>query len=343
MKAIKKSTYTMDKCYAIAEVFYNGEPHFVVAAEKTDACIVFDLDGNYEETVWDGPSGTMSIVPLDCQTGAFLATKKMYSPNDSQEAEIVLALRNNVGKWNTDALVKVPFAHRFDVLKSSDAEYLVISKMKSGHDFKDDWSHPGEFLVAEFPSDYAHFPQIEMRSILGGLAKNHGYTRLSDENGTYCVISAETGVYEIHPPAKKDEEWKIKHLIDQPTSDIAFGDLDGDGIDEMLTYSPFHGDTVRVFMKCPGGGYELYYEHPDKLDFVHSIWSFKLQGKSHFIIGHRKGESRDLYVMSYDNRRGYYMELIDKDCGSTNAYVRGSLLVSANREINEIAFYDLIS
>ena len=83
---------------------------------------------------------------------------------------------------------------------------------------------------------------------------------------------------------------------------------------------------------------------PHKVEFVHSIWAGGLEGKPYAIIGHRKGESRDLLGFSYKD--GFFkVDMLDKDVGSTNVmhYVRNSqdCLVSTNREINEIAFYDI--
>jgi len=341
MKAKKKATYPMDKCYAIAELEFDNKHHIVVAAEKTASCVLFDMNGNFEETVWEGPSGTMSIVPLSSKTGAFLATKKMYSPNDSKEAEIVLATREK-GKWQTKTLAVVPFAHRFDVLKSNLGSFILVSTMKSGHDFKDDWTHPGQVLVSPLPKDLddcTKLEKLEFQAIANGFFKNHGYTRRSCSDGTYCVISAETGIYEIKPPTKECSSWQVKCLLDEPTSDICFADLDNDNEDEMLTFSPFHGDTVKVYHKGPSG-YDLAYECPTKLEFAHALCSVSMKGKNSFVIGHRKGEM-NMYNLFYENGK-YQMQMLDPHCGSTNVYVSGNLLVSTNREINEIAFYELV-
>ena len=51
----KKVLANLEKCYSIAPLHYKGAEHILVAAEKTDRCILFDIDGNEEETVWEGP------------------------------------------------------------------------------------------------------------------------------------------------------------------------------------------------------------------------------------------------------------------------------------------------
>ncbi|QTQ16831.1 hypothetical protein [Treponema parvum] len=341
MKAIKKAVYPMQKCYSIAQIQHNDKPYIAVAAEKEDDCLLFTPEGKFVETIWKGPSGTMSIVPLQGENGAFLATKKMFSPNNADEACIVL-VRPTAQGWKEKTLIKIPYAHRFDVLESDGKRYLVCATIKKTKEYEDDWRFPGQYLACELPPEPEN-ADLKLQVIVDGLLKNHGYIRRHDKNGDYSVISSATGIFEIHPPTDKNSEWSVEKLLDEETSDMAFADFDGDGQDEMVTLSPFHGNTVKFFKKQDAGcSWKCVYEFPKKLEFVHAIWAGTVKGKQVAVIGHRKGESRDLYVFSYDN--GYRAEVLDKDCGSTNVLVYNFMgkdrIVSANREINEIAFYE---
>lgn len=342
MKLVLENSHPLDKCYSIAPLSYRGGQHLVVAAEKQNKCLLFDLGGNLEETIWEGPGGTMSLVPLPSEDGIFLATQRMYSPNDSQEAVIVLVKPRQKNDWEVITLAHVPFAHRFDVLKRGNISFLVISTMKSGHDHKDDWSHPGQVLACELPADGIWMEGTEELSfdvVLDGLFHNHGYWKGSDDSGDYCVVSADNGVFEVTPPSSANDSWKVTQLLAEPTSDIAFVDFDGDGKDEMITLSPFHGDTLRIFARKENQ-YTLHYEHPQKLEFVHSMWAGKIGGKPVAFIGHRKG-NRDMLGFSYDG--GIRSEVLQEDVGSTNClyYEHGGkpYLVSTDREINRISFY----
>ena len=40
----KKVLAKLSKCYSVAPLLYQGRPHFLVAAEKHDRCILFDRE-----------------------------------------------------------------------------------------------------------------------------------------------------------------------------------------------------------------------------------------------------------------------------------------------------------
>lgn len=92
MKAIKKVIGSLEKCYAVSPLRYEGTEYMLIAAEKENECRLYDTEGKHISTVWNSPGGTMSIVPLSSPEGAFLATHRFYSPNNSAAASIVLAV-----------------------------------------------------------------------------------------------------------------------------------------------------------------------------------------------------------------------------------------------------------
>ncbi|MDX9940309.1 MAG: hypothetical protein RBT44_10180 [Sphaerochaetaceae bacterium] len=343
MNLKKLRTYPLDKCYAIAEICYHGEPHFVVAAEKVDKCLLFTREGELVDTIWEGPGGTMSIVPLPSDPGSFLATQRMYSPNDAQDAVIVAVSPKEGGGWMVNEIAKVPFAHRFDLLSTPAGKYLVVATIKGGHSHTDDWSTPGQFLVAPFEGLDTDTP-LRFSVVMDDVFHNHGYLRRQSADGDYAVISGDQGVFAIYPPKEESGSWVVKQLLAEGVSDMAFVDFDGDGNEEMITICPFHGDTIRIYKDIGKDLLEQVWELPEKREFSHSIHAGTVGGKPIAIIGHRKGPSRDLMGFSYDGT-GYRMEILDKDCGSTNILLHEQdgayTLVSTNREINEIAFYRL--
>ena len=76
MKAKKTVLARLNKCYAIAPLFYQGKQHFLVASEKADPCCLFDLSGMLKDTLWTGPGGVMTMVQVPGTDGQLLSTAK---------------------------------------------------------------------------------------------------------------------------------------------------------------------------------------------------------------------------------------------------------------------------
>lgn len=339
----KKVMAELEKCYSIAPLKYQGRQHILVAAEKQNRCILFDAEGKEEETVWEGPGGVMTMVQVPGRDGQFLATHRFYSPNDSKEAKIVIATADGKGNWEIRTLVDLPFVHRFDILSSGEENYLIACTLKSGHEYKDDWTIPGKVYAAKLPSDLAGFDdthQLELTVLKDGMLKNHGYYKVEEDGEVSSLVCSENGVFRFFPPKTEDGKWREEQLLDVPASDATMADLDGDGEMELVVLSPFHGDEASVYKKTEDG-YEKVYQYPEKAEFLHAIWSGKLSGKTVVILGHRKGARRLLALLWTDGH--YSFKTIDDDCGPANAfgytYEGRDYLITTNREINQIAMY----
>lgn len=341
----KKVLAELEKCYSIAPLQYQGEPHILVAAEKQDRCILFDARGNEKATVWEGPGGVMTMVQVPGTDGQFLATHKFYSPNDSKEAKIVIATPDGGGKWEIRTLAELPFVHRFDILESNGRHYLIACTLKSGHEYKDDWSQPGKVYAAMLPEDLSGYDSehpLELQVIKDEMLKNHGYYKVKEDNTESSLICSANGVFRFYPPKEENGEWSITQLLDTPASDATMIDLDQDGEMEMVVLSPFHGDEIQIYKKTEEG-YQAVYEYPEKAEFLHAIWSGNLDGIPSVVIGHRKGARRLLQFTWNTEKKKYIFKTLDDDCGPANAFGYSldgkDILVTTNREINEIAMY----
>lgn len=335
----------LEKCYSIAPLEYQGKQHILVAAEKKDRCILFDAQGKEVATVWDGPGGVMTMVQVPGTDGQFLATHKFYSPNDSKEAKIIIATPDGTGKWDIHTLAELPFVHRFDILRSGGENYLIACTLKSGHEYKDDWSSPGKVYAAKLPDDLSGFDdahQLKLEVLKDGMLKNHGYYRVAENGRVSALVCSDNGVFRFYPPLAQGDKWQEEQLLDTPASDATMVDLDGDGEMELVVLSPFHGDEVSIYKKVEGS-YERVYQYPEKAEFLHAIWSGKLGGKTVAVLGHRKG-ARRLFALSWTEGR-YSFKTIDDDCGPANAYGYTydgkDILIVTNREINQVAMYTL--
>ena len=159
-----------------------------------------------------------------------------------------------------------------------------------------------------------------------------------------AVVSCNEGIFRFTPPANGGSEWNIELLLDLPASDAVLVDLDGDGEEELCTLSPFHGEKVSIYKKTEGV-YQKVYDFPEDAPFTHAIYGGDLCGIPSFVVGHRKGK-RNLFVIRYNKEtESYGYEIIDEDAGPANVlhFVKDGkdVLVAANREIDEIAYYTI--
>lgn len=338
MEVEKRKLSDLTLCYCVSPLYYQGRRHFIVASEKEYACLLFDEQGRQVDKIWDGPGGTMSAVQIPGSDGAFLATHRFYSPNNCKEAEIVLCWPQD-GAWQVRTLAELPGVHRFDILSSGGSNYLLACTIKSDYICKDDWRFPGKVWGCKLPEDMFILPEdfrLPLEVLKEGLTKNHGYSR----HRGCGIVTSEEGVFRFAPPRRADGAWEIEQLLDEPTSDALLLDLDGDGSDEMLTLSPFHGDTLKVF-KETAGRFEPVFVYDKKIEFAHAICGAEYKGTEFAVVGHRKGD-RDLLAVSCRSGR-YTVEVIDHNVGPANVLSvqvdDRTVILSANREINEIAYY----
>ena len=111
MRYSKQVLHTLEKCYALSYYTAGEDLRLLVAAEKQDPCYGFDLEGKLTDTVWEGPGGVMTMVPVPGQDGAFLATQRFYSPNNSASASLACAVKTPAG-WRVTETAPLPFVLR---------------------------------------------------------------------------------------------------------------------------------------------------------------------------------------------------------------------------------------
>lgn len=344
MKVQKRVIGNLEKCYSLAEFDYDGKKHLLVAAEKKDEIDVFTYDGQKVDTLYGGDGGVMTMQQYP-EKPILLATQKFYSPNNSAEAKIIYFINVN-GKWEHRVLCEAPFVHRFGILERDGDKYLIVCTLKSAHAFKNDWTCPGRVWVARLPEDITQYDEnhlLELKPLISGLFKNHGFMGGREKDYDFAVVGTENGIYKVVPP-EKEGEWVYEKLLDIPASDMLYLDFDGDGERELLVLSPFHGDTLSLWKKAEGE-YKKVYEYPGKLPFIHAVWGEKVDGKVYGFVGCRDGE-RELKVVFRNEEKGIWETCeVDRGAGAANVmfYKDGdkNRLLAANRETDEIAVYTL--
>lgn len=344
MKVIKRKIAELEKCYAIAPLTWHNRSCILVAAEKHAPCFLFADTGEYLDTVWTEPGGVMTMVQIPGKDGEFLATHQFYSPNDSADARLVYVYHEE-GQWVVQTLTELPFVHRFDLIERDGNIYLLACTLKSAHAYKDDWSSPGKVYAAVLPKDLKEAlvkGPLHLEVVMDGLLKNHGYTRTKSNNMTAGVVSCENGVFCFTPPSEENGSWGMRRLIEHPASDAVMADLDGDGKPELFVMTPFHGDTLQVYKEMHGK-YELQWEWPEKMEFLHAVYPGTFLGKPGIVFGFRKGKRALCHFYYDDERKEYMVTELDTDCGPANVYVYKTAgkehILAANRETDEIALY----
>ena len=342
MKYVKQIIGSLQNCYSMTELPVCGETRLLVASEKRFPCFMFSESGTLLDTVWEEPGGVMTMVPVPGKDGVFLATQCFYSPNDSAEAKLVCVTKTEKGPWETTIIAELPFVHRFDIIERNGVSHIIACTLKSGHEYKNDWRFPGKVFVGVLGNDPKQ--PLALSPIAEGLGHNHGYTRFEKDGTVSGVISSDEGVFLLTPPAQPDAQWTIRKLYSEPCSDAILIDLNHDGKLELVTISPFHGDKLSI-CEDRNGVFVPVYMYPEPLPFLHSIFGGSVYGRATVYIGNREGERLFLGLFYDDDAGKYATEEVDRGCGSTNCMLfrrndRPALL-SANREINEIAIYDI--
>ncbi|HBC2030635.1 TPA: hypothetical protein I9Z65_002115 [Clostridium perfringens] len=340
MKIEKKFLTDLHRCYATSSTVIDGDRKILIATEGEGPCFMYEGDDFKQSTVWDGPGGTMSIIPIPGKNGDFLVVQRFFPTFQSEDAEIVWGRYEN-GKWEIKTLFKLPYLHRFDILEANGKLYFLGAVLCNSKQFKDDWSDPGKIYVGEIPEDLNK--PIELKVIKEGLTKNHGYCRAYHNGKMVGLVTSQEGVFRVTPPQSDDEEWTVEKIMDRPTSDVAVVDIDEDGEDELVTIEEFHGKHFRINKKY-GDEYKIIYEYPKEMDFGHVVWGGKLRGVPTIIGGYRRCDKDLFYIQCTDKEKlEFETVVIESGVGPSNVAVLNEddrdIIISANRELGQAALY----
>lgn len=345
MRVSKNVIANMELAYAVGMFSGEDRDSFLVGVEKHGPIERFALDGSHIEQVAEGPGGVMTICQVPGRSDQFLATYQFFSPNcGGDEAKIVSYTRADDG-WKMRVVCDLPYVHRFGLLEGKDGSlWMLACTIKSACEYKDDWRFPGKVYGARIERSFEEYNegnQLPLEILADDQLRNHGFWTAPDRS--YALVSTDQGVFRFAPPAQADAKWASEQLLDEATSDICLVDFDGDGEDEMLTLSPFHGELLSVYKRDAEGRFQLAWRDEQERPFLHAIWGGAIEGKPCAIVGNRKG-GRDLLLVSYDGS-GYAVEALDHDRGPANCWVFAdgdrTRIIACNRETDEVALYTI--
>lgn len=338
MNIHKKILGSIEKVYATAYTKIDNELLFLAATEGRGQCCAYGHAGNQETVVWDGPGGTMNIVPIPGREGEFLATQQFFPVFDAKEC-MLHYVKYEEGSWSVKPVMPFPYLHRFDLFVISGEVYFIGATLCSGKEFQQDWSKPGAVYVGKLSESFDK--PFETKKVLDGITKNHGFCAVTwDEKRGYFITGVE-GVFLVYIPEDADGEWKTERILDHEVSDIAVCDIDGDGHLEIGTIEPFHGNKFVIYKKDVQ--WKPVYEQD--IDFGHVVWGGDILGKQSFLVGYRR-DRMELMCIQKDKSTGKMVTIqIDEDTGPSQISVAHEkdrvFILSANRQIDEVALYEL--
>ncbi|MDR1934212.1 MAG: hypothetical protein LBS49_01225 [Candidatus Accumulibacter sp.] len=343
MKIEKRTLATLKSVYACNHIEVDGQTRILLASEADDACLAWNApDYARSHAVWDGPGGTMSIVPIPGTNGEFLAVQKFYRFYDWEEAKVVHVRPLPGERYEVTDILQLPYIHRFDLLTVGGRHYFIAGTLTTVKATRDDWSSPGKIWIGE----YRGVEPLQLSVLKDGITQHHGYSRLTTGGVMRGLVTGREGAFAVTPPQTPDGGWQVEQFMDWPISDISAIDIDGDGELEFATIEPFHGQYFRIYKKIDGA-FKMIFEHPEVSEFYHVVVGARLAGEPVFIGGCRRGRQQLFYVRA---RQKAPLELeavlIEEGVGPSNVHVlheeRRDIIVAANRESNEAALYTAI-
>lgn len=346
MQYEKRVIAKLDSAY-MAVPFHNGTEQLVaIGGERKGPVLLANLEGEVVERVCEGPGGTMTLAQVPGRTDQLLASMNMYSPNcGGDDAAIWSYTREEDGTWTARELLPLPYVHRFGFVRGADGAWWILAcAIKDSCEYDDDWRSPGRVVAARVPERIEDFDAgnpLPSKILDPDQFKNHGFWAAPD--ASFALVTTDGGVFRYTPPASPEGEWEILRIHDQPTSDALLIDLDGDGKQEMVTFSPFHGDDLRVWRQ-DGDSWQLAWDDPDEHPFLHAIWGGVIGGKPTCVVSAREGGA-ELMMLRYEDG-AYQLEDIEAGVCSMNAYAfhcddGTDRIVSCNRTTTEVALYIL--
>lgn len=344
MKIRKVSLAQIDKVYAVCLLLVDGKTRLLYATEGQGPCYQFEFTGpDFKKSdVWEGPGGTMTIVPIPETNGEFLAVQNFFPTFQGQKAIVVRAKPKPDGAWDVKKVLDLPYVHRMDVFRVGDVNYFLGCTIANSKTSKEDWSDPGKVWLGVLPSSPEE--SFTVSPLLEHLTRNHGYARLQWKGKERAFVTANEGVHILTPPATPGGKWEIEKLLDRAVSDIAVCDIDNDGELELLTIEPFHGPTIAI-SKNVGNSYEIVWRYEDKpVEFAHVAWGGRLCGEPTFIAGYRR-QACDLFYIQCESTSPlkFRVTMIEEGVGTANISVlrQGDqdAIAAANRTHGEAAIY----
>ncbi|MDO4632708.1 MAG: hypothetical protein Q4B01_02500 [Eubacteriales bacterium] len=276
----------MPGLYAVGNARLFGEDFYVAASENRQGpAVLVSAETKKVYPLTGGEGGVMAALDLEGEDAIF-CIEEFYPVFDSASAKLVkieLDRKDDEIQTKRTVLADVPYIHRAAQLIEEDGVYMAAGRLCRHKDAPDDWTTKGPMEIGAYSKDET----VRFEEIQDGILKHHAmYLKKNKKGYDDLFFGGEDGVFLAQ---RESGIWKVEKLLDVPTSDIVFEDLDGDGVEELVIIEGFHGNQATVFKK-KADGYQRSLELP--LDFGHVLWGGRFLGEMGLITGSRAGEKK---------------------------------------------------
>ena len=229
-----------------------------------------------------------------------------FLPEYQCEGAHMVRVSKNGENWNVEKCFDMPFLHKIAIVDVLGHPWLIGATLSGPKDFKEDWSKPGEVVIAPVPEDPVS-GKWEFRQLLYPMTKNHGFCKAKVAGREVVYISATEGTWMVLPPTAEGEDWQTKKVLDFEIGDLTVDPLTGD----MAAVVGFHGDEFTFYQGLGTNDLKPVFSEPIK--WGHTAWLGQVGGVPVVVAGELFGKARILFYADCGN--GYQLVHEEENIG----------------------------
>ncbi len=269
----------VESVYTANSFMAGGRRMIAAGSETTGEVFLYDVQNGTSEFVDGCPGGVMSFVPVCGHADLFFSIMALFPGFVGKDAGVFMH-RRILNGWETRKCFSLPFAHRCEVINVSGENYLFAASVSKFKSEPSDWSNAGEIYVMKL--DPVTGEPGEPILVDNSIFRNHGMLKAERGGKEVLMVSGSEGIFSL---SMIEGKWCLDRLFDHEVSEFGFVDFDGDGVDEMVTVEPFHGENLVIYKKISGDWQQIYH---GALSFGHGLSCGMLNGEAAAVVGSRR-------------------------------------------------------
>lgn len=333
----KSKVIDLENIYTVNAFQQCGRMMIGAGPEREGNPLLVDFSTLEKEEAGESLGGMMSFVPVPGQNSEYVSVMGLFPPFKGLEGGIFLHAKESDG-WKVTKVIKLPFAHRCDILHKNGKNYLFSATVSTFKQDPADWSHPGEVFITEIPSGDDASKLWPKTKVIDNLFRNHGMTRAVIDGSEVIAVSGTEGIFALDVDDRG--EVIVTKLFDREVSEFAWVDINGDGQDELATIEAFHGTTLNIYTHRDGEWQRIF---QGELEFGHGLCAGYVNGRALVVAANRRGECNVNYY-AFNPITGRVEEhVLDTGTGTTQSQIFSfdgkDYILCANQNKHEAAVY----